>query len=124
VVDALNRRAHEVHISAIIMFNTNLKDKILGVENSYQQYIKIKETLQQGNLQQKFNNYESKEDGILMYKVKIYVLNSRELKNIVLKEMPLPSIYQDHHILSKDMCLNQNLYHASTMCKHVPQIVP
>jgi hypothetical protein len=76
-----------VHILAIIMFNTNLKDKILEVANSYQQYIKIKETLQQGNLQQKFNYYDSKEDGILMYKGKIYVPNSRELKNIVLKEM-------------------------------------
>jgi hypothetical protein len=29
VVDALNRRAHEMHISSISMFNTDLKDKIL-----------------------------------------------------------------------------------------------
>jgi hypothetical protein len=87
VVDALIIRAHEKHSSTIIMFNTYLKDKILEATNSDQQYLKIKETLQQGNLQQKFNYYELKEDGILMYKGNIYVPNSEEMKNIVLREM-------------------------------------
>jgi hypothetical protein len=87
VVDALNRRAHEVHISAINMFSIDLKDKIIEVENSDQQYLKIKETLQQRKLQQKFNYYDLKEDGILMYKGKMYVPNFGELTNIVLREM-------------------------------------
>jgi hypothetical protein len=47
VVDALNRRAHKMHIEAIIMYRTNLKDKIIVATNSDQQYLKIKETLQQ-----------------------------------------------------------------------------
>jgi hypothetical protein len=42
VDDELSRREHEVHISTISMFNTNLKDRILEAENSYQQYVKIK----------------------------------------------------------------------------------
>jgi hypothetical protein len=75
VVNALGIRVHEVHILAINMFNIDLKDKILETENSNQQYLKIKETLQQGNLQQKINYYELKENGILMYKGKIYVPN-------------------------------------------------
>ena len=70
LVDALSRRAHEVHILAIIMFSIDLKDEIIEAENAYQQYLKIKETLQGGNLQQKNNYYELKEDGILMYKGK------------------------------------------------------
>jgi hypothetical protein len=45
VVDALDRRVHEVHISAISMFNTDLKDIILEAANLHQQYLKIKETL-------------------------------------------------------------------------------
>jgi Mg2+ and Co2+ transporter CorA len=53
VVDALNRRAHEVHISAINMYMTYLKDKILEATNSDQHYLQIKENLQQENLQQK-----------------------------------------------------------------------
>jgi hypothetical protein len=87
VANALNRRAHEVHIAAISMYMTDLKEKLVATTNSDQNYLKIKETLLQGNFQQKFNYYELKEDGILMYKGKVYVLNSREMKNVVLKEM-------------------------------------
>jgi hypothetical protein len=87
VVDALNSRSHEVHVVAIIMYMTYLKDQIIAPTNSDQHYLKIKETLQQGNFQQKFNCYEMKEDGILMYKGKVYVMNSSELKNAILKEM-------------------------------------
>jgi hypothetical protein len=58
---------------AINMYMTYLKDQIIAAVNSDQQYVKIKETLQQGNFQQKFNFYELKEDGILMYKGKVYV---------------------------------------------------
>jgi NADH:ubiquinone oxidoreductase subunit D len=76
VVDALIIRSHEMHISVISMFNTYLKDKILEETNSDQQYLKIKETLQKGNLEHKFNYYKLKEDGILMYKGKIYLANS------------------------------------------------
>jgi hypothetical protein len=81
VVDALSRRAHEVHVASINMYRTNSKDQIIAVENLYQKFVKIKETLQQGNFQQKFNFYELKEDGILMYNGKVSVLNSNELKN-------------------------------------------
>jgi hypothetical protein len=73
VVDALNKRSHEVHIATISMYMTDLKDKIIEDVNSDQQYLKIKETLQQGNFQQEFNFYELKGDGILMYKGKVYV---------------------------------------------------
>ena len=35
VVDALNRRDHEVHIAAINMYRLDLKDKIVATSNSY-----------------------------------------------------------------------------------------
>jgi hypothetical protein len=87
VADALSRRAHEVNISAISMYMTDLKKKIVATTNSDQIYLKIKETLHEGNFQHEFNCYELKEDGILMYKGKVYVPNSGEIKNEVLKEM-------------------------------------
>jgi hypothetical protein len=49
VVDALNKREHEKHIAAINMYRNDMKDKIIAAENLNQQYLKIKETLQQGN---------------------------------------------------------------------------
>ena len=87
VADALSRRANEVHISSISMYMTDLKDKTVATTNLDQNHLKIKDTLQQGNFQQKLNNYELKEDGILMYKGNVYVSNSSEMKNVVLKEM-------------------------------------
>jgi hypothetical protein len=33
VVDALNKRAHEVHVEAINMYKTDLKDQIVATEN-------------------------------------------------------------------------------------------
>jgi hypothetical protein len=49
--------------------------------------LKIKETLQEGNLQQQFKYYELQEDGIIMYKNNVYELNSSEMKNTMLREM-------------------------------------
>jgi hypothetical protein len=86
-VDALSRRAHEMHISAIIMYRTDLKDKIIEATNSDQQYLKIKETLQQANFKQKIKDFELKEYRILIYKRRVYVTNSSEMKNTVLREM-------------------------------------
>jgi hypothetical protein len=76
-----------MHIIAISMYMIDLKDTIIEAANSNQHYLKIKETLQQGNLQHKFKYYELKEDGILMYKGKVYVPNSSEMKNTVVREM-------------------------------------
>jgi hypothetical protein len=73
-----------MHIAGISMYNTNFKYGILGPAYLDQQYLKIKETLHQGNLKQKCKYYEMKEDGIIMYIGKVYVSNSNEMKNIVL----------------------------------------
>jgi hypothetical protein len=43
--------------------------------------------LQQGNLQQKIEEYKLDEDEILIYRGIIYVPNSQELKNMILREM-------------------------------------
>jgi hypothetical protein len=89
VVDALNKGAHEMHSTSNSMYRIDMKDEIVTVANSDQQYIKIKETLQQGNLQPKFKYYELKEYGILMYKGKVYVSNSNEMKNTMMREMQM-----------------------------------
>jgi hypothetical protein len=73
VADALNMRVCEFHITTISMYRIDLKDKIVATTNSNQNYLKLKETLQQDNFQHKFNYYEMKEDGIIMYKGKVYV---------------------------------------------------
>jgi hypothetical protein len=87
VVDALNRRVHIMHATTISMHQSYLKSIILNVVVTDQHYLQVKEILQQENVQQKIKEYEMKEDGLLMHKNRIYVPSSRELRNLVLKEM-------------------------------------
>jgi hypothetical protein len=87
VVDALNRRVHELHATTISMYQSYLKDRIIEAAKLDLQYKELVEKLQQGNLQQKIEEYKLDNDEILMYRGKIYVPNSQELKNLILREM-------------------------------------
>jgi hypothetical protein len=64
-----------------------LKERILEATKLNQHYMERKEKLQQGNNKQRIQNYELREDGILMYKGRAHVPNSYGLKNMVLREM-------------------------------------
>jgi hypothetical protein len=88
VVDALSRRVHLMHATAISMHQSNLKRRILDGLVTNQHYLQVKENLQEGNVQQKVKEYEIKEYGLLMHKNIIYVLGFGELRNLVLKEIP------------------------------------
>ena len=50
VVDALSRRVHEMYARAISMYQSYLKDKIIGAAKSDLQYNELVAKLQQGNL--------------------------------------------------------------------------
>jgi hypothetical protein len=50
VVNPLGRRVHEMHVTTISMYQSNLKDIILQDTKSYQKYIEVKGKLQRGNL--------------------------------------------------------------------------
>jgi hypothetical protein len=122
VADALRRRAHEMDILAISMYMIDMKDKIIVVANSDQQYLRIKETLQQGNLQQKFKYYELKEYGILMCKGKIYLSNSNELKNAMMREMHnVP--YVGHPGYQKTIATMRSQYFCPGMKKEVANYI-
>jgi hypothetical protein len=98
VVDALSKRVHEMHATTIIMYQSNLKDIILEASKSYLQHMEIRTKLQQGILQQKSEEYKLENDEILMYRGRIYVPNSQELKNIILKEMhSMPYVGHPHY---------------------------
>jgi hypothetical protein len=87
MVDALRRRFHELHPSTINMYQIYLKGKIYKAAKSYLQYMELVTKLQQCKMQQKVEDYELGIDGIILYRNKIYVLNSLELRSTILKEM-------------------------------------
>jgi hypothetical protein len=84
VVDALSIIVHELHATTISMYQSDLKHIILEAAKLDLQYKELVEKLQQGNLQQKIEEYKLYNDEILMYMGRIYVPNSQELKNMIL----------------------------------------
>jgi hypothetical protein len=87
VADALNKRVHELHATTIIMYQIDIKSRILEAANAYLQYKDLVAKLQQGEIPQKMENYKLEADGILMYKNKIYAPNVQDLKLMILNEM-------------------------------------
>ena len=87
VVDALSRRVHELHATAISMYRTDIKSIILEAANTDLQYRDLVAKLQQGKMPQKVENYKLETDRTLLYKIKIYVPNVQDLKLMILNEM-------------------------------------
>jgi hypothetical protein len=73
VDDALSRRVHDMHVTTINMHKSDLREKIMEVAKSDQQYMDTKEKLQQGNFQRKLQYYKLRDEGILMYMGIVYV---------------------------------------------------
>jgi hypothetical protein len=86
VNDALNRRACEMHVvTTISIYCSYLKSRILEVVALDKHYAQITKGLQQENISLKFKCYKLEEDGILLFRDRVYVPNTQELRNIVLK---------------------------------------
>jgi hypothetical protein len=85
VTNALNKRVHELHATTIIMYQSYFKYKILEDGKLDLQYKELVAKLHQGNLQQKIEDYKLENDEILIYRDIIYVPNSHELKNGILR---------------------------------------
>jgi hypothetical protein len=65
VVDTLSRRVHELHATTISMYQSDLKHEILKVAKLDLQYKELVAKFQQGNLQQKIEEYKLDNDEIL-----------------------------------------------------------
>jgi hypothetical protein len=72
-VNELHRRVHIMHSTAASMHQSDLKRRILDDLVIDQHYLQLKENLQQGDVQQRIQEYEIKEYGLLMHKNRIYV---------------------------------------------------
>jgi hypothetical protein len=73
-----------MHVTAISMYQTDLHKKKMEVSKSYLCYMDITTTLHQGMSQKKLEDYELREDGILMYRRRLCVLNDQEFKSLIL----------------------------------------
>jgi hypothetical protein len=80
LVDALSRRVHELHVTTISMYQTDIKRRIIEAANEDLQYRELVAKLQQGKMPQKMEIYKLEIDGISLYKYIIFVPNVQCLK--------------------------------------------
>jgi hypothetical protein len=122
VVDALSRKVHQLHATTIIMYQSYLKHRILEDANLDLQYKELVEKLQQGNLQPKIEEYKIDNDEIMKYRGKIYVPNSQELKNMILREMHNVT-YVGHRGYQKIIAAVKSQYYCPGMKKEVVDFI-
>jgi hypothetical protein len=99
-----------------------LKDIILEAYKLNFQYKELVAKLQQGNLQQKIEDYKLENDETLIYRGIIYVPNSHELKNIILREKHnVP--YVGHPGYQKTIAVVKRQYYWPNMKKEVVDLI-
>ena len=117
MVDAFNRRVHELHATTISMYQTDLKGKIPEVAKSYLQYMELVTKLQQGKMQQKVEDYELGNDEILLYRNIIYVPNCHALSTILKEVHNVP--YAGHPGYQKIVAAVKSQYYWPSMKKDI-----
>jgi hypothetical protein len=115
---ALNTRVHELHATSISMYQTDLKGAIFEAAKAYLQYMELVTKLQEGKMQQKTEDYELGVDAILLYKNRVYVPDSPELRSVILKEMHNVS-YAGHSGYQKIISAVKSQYYWSGMKREI-----
>jgi hypothetical protein len=111
-----------MHATTISMYQSYLKHRITETTKSDLQYKDLVEKLQQGSLQQKNEENNLDKDEILMYRGIIYVPNSQELKNMILREMHnVP--YAGHPGYQKTIAVVKSQYYWPGMKKEVADFI-
>jgi hypothetical protein len=122
VVDALSRRGHELHATTISMYQDDLKGIISEAAKVDLQYMELVTKLQQGKMKQKVEDYKLGNDEILLYRNKIYVPNSHELRSMILKEMHIVP-YVGHPGYQKTVAAVKSQYYWPYMKKEIVEYI-
>jgi hypothetical protein len=122
VVDALSRKVHQLHATAISMYRTEIKDRILEAANVDLQYRGLVAKLQQHERPQTKESYTLGTNGLLLYKNRVYVPNAQELKLAILKEMHNVA-YAGHLGYQKTMAAVKSHYFWSGMKKEIVEYI-
>ena len=85
--DALNRKMHAMHVATTIVFPSYLIQHIIQYIARDEQYVQIKENLQQPNLEKRYEGYHVADNGPLIYKIRMYILNVADLRKNIMDEI-------------------------------------
>jgi hypothetical protein len=91
VVDALNKKMHATIVS---IFKLNLKMRVIDSLVEDEHYVQVKDGLQRDKLEKKYEGYQLNDDGLLIYKNRMYIPNSLELRRIIMDEIHKMSYFR------------------------------
>jgi hypothetical protein len=83
-----NALSHRPHIFSVIPLKTNLRENILSLHIDDDWYKEVKDNIEQDTMMvPKFEGYTLDIEGLLRYKIRIYVLPNNELRSLILSEV-------------------------------------
>jgi hypothetical protein len=122
VVDGLSKRVNELHATSISTYQTDLKGISSEAAKEDLKYMELVTKLQQGKMQPKVEDYELGFDGILLYINRVYVPNSFDLRNVILKEMHnVP--YAGHPVYQKTISAVKSQYYWPGMKREIVDFI-
>ena len=77
----------DIHVIAISFWQSDLRQKIVISLTEYELYVQLKGKLQQHNLEKIYEGYHLEEDGLFVYKNRIYIPNVVDLRKTGMDEI-------------------------------------
>ena len=78
---------HEIHVATIATCESNLRQHIVNYLAKDELYVQVKDKLQQQSLEKRYEGYKLEEDGILVYRNRIYIPHVAYLRRVVMDEI-------------------------------------
>ena len=79
--------SRKFHVATLCICKSYLRTRVLEAQNNDETYLQVEEKLQQGKVHEKCEGYHLGEGDLLVYKVRMYILNCAYLKKLVMDEI-------------------------------------
>ena len=76
-----------MHVASLSIFQSDLRQQIVSHVVGDELYEQVKDKLQQQTLEKRYEGYKLEEDGILIYKGRIYIPDVADLRRVVMDEI-------------------------------------
>jgi hypothetical protein len=74
-------------VAAVNICKSDLKKSVIDSLIEDELYIQVKDVLQQVKLENKYEGYQLNDDGFFIYKNRMYIPNSLDLRRIIMDEI-------------------------------------
>ena len=122
VVDALSRNVVTSFVATISSYKTDLEDKLEEAIKRDPEYQNLKEKITQNTFQNVITDYSLNEQGLILFKNRLYVPNISEIKILILNEIH-KSPYSGHPGYQKMITMLRKEYFFPNMKNEVAEFL-